>query len=413
MAIQSIKNIINNKGYVVNSKDRAIFEQGNLQSFFGFGEKDAIEFIVYDINNNQLPQKNGELVRYIDLTTQNISDYFMIAEGTILTKHKLPNEYFIDVERLLSEAGYTNGIFKTQITLINKKVGNEKLNEKLWISEISPSRTEVRLFPIKNEITANTDLQERFNLFVNDSEFRDDTINLAFNFIEKITPNKISSFMKDKYGVNWVNKLKTEFKINDLDNLSTKIYNKFSEACFYNFTNRISDVNSLNYGKPNTTTPPIKFSVDEIKSVCRTILVTVINYYLYRQDIHTTTTYDSANLASLDEVGQILQKLESNTIIDTSSPVLQTAVIQKPFQSETDINFNNEIIKITDPIQTPVVIAVPDDFPKPTPTPTPTPRTGGGGNNGGGNNGGTHNTIARGEFNYGQMNNTMDIQALK
>jgi hypothetical protein len=406
MAIQSIKNIINNKGYVVNSKDRAIFEQGNLQSFFGFGEKDAIEFIVYDINNNQLPQKNGELVRYVNLTTQNISDYFMIAEGTILTKHKLPNEYFIDVERLLSEAGYTNGIFKTQITLINKKVGNEKLNEKLWISEISPSRTEVRLFPIKNEITANTDLQERFNLFVNNSEFRDDTINLAFNFIEKITPNKISSFMKDKYGVNWVNKLKTEFKINDLDNLSTKIYNKFSEACFYNFTNRISDVNSLNYGKPNTTTPPIKFSVDEIKSVCRTILVTVINYYLYRQDIHTTTTYDSANLASLDEVGQILQKLESNTIIDTSSPVLQTAVIQKPFQSETDINFNNEIIKITDPIQTPVVIAVPDDFPYKIPTPTP--RTGGGGNNGG-----THNTIARGEFNYGQMNNTMDIQALK
>ncbi len=58
MAIKTFKDIIDYKGYRINSKDRKIFEEGNLQTFFGFGESDAIEFIVYDINDNQLPQIN-------------------------------------------------------------------------------------------------------------------------------------------------------------------------------------------------------------------------------------------------------------------------------------------------------------------------------------------------------------------
>ena len=47
MAIRLIKEVINNKGYVINSKDREIFQQGDLQSFFGISDSDAIEFILF------------------------------------------------------------------------------------------------------------------------------------------------------------------------------------------------------------------------------------------------------------------------------------------------------------------------------------------------------------------------------
>jgi len=87
MAIKTFKEILNNQGYRISSNDRKIFEEGNLESFFGFGETDAIEFIVYDMEDNQLPQMNDELIRYIPLTTANIKDYFLIAEGTIFKKH--------------------------------------------------------------------------------------------------------------------------------------------------------------------------------------------------------------------------------------------------------------------------------------------------------------------------------------
>src|SRR5210317_2171033 len=101
MAIKSFKQIVDNKGYRISSKDRAIFEQGNVQSFFGFTDNDFIEFIVYDANDNQLPQgEDGKLVRYITLNSENIKDYFLIADGTEFQAFNFPNEYFIDAERL-------------------------------------------------------------------------------------------------------------------------------------------------------------------------------------------------------------------------------------------------------------------------------------------------------------------------
>ena len=54
MAIKTFKEILDNKGYRVNSNDRKIFENGDIQSFFGLGQNDCIEFIIYDINDNQL-----------------------------------------------------------------------------------------------------------------------------------------------------------------------------------------------------------------------------------------------------------------------------------------------------------------------------------------------------------------------
>ena len=39
MAVKGFKDIIQKRGYKIDSKDRQVFEEGNLQSFFGFGGK--------------------------------------------------------------------------------------------------------------------------------------------------------------------------------------------------------------------------------------------------------------------------------------------------------------------------------------------------------------------------------------
>jgi hypothetical protein len=377
MAIKTFKEILDNKGYRINSNDRKIFEQGNLQSFFGLSNSDAIEFVVYDVNDNQLPQKDGKLVRYIPLTSQSITDYFMIAEGTIFQKYKLPNEYFIDVERLLREAGYNNGIFKTQITLLNKRVGSEIDNDKLWISEISPSRTEVRLFPVKSKTGINKELEERFGLFLSGQEFRDDTINSAFNFIEKITPTVIGTFMKQKYSEVWVNKMIGEFKIKSFENFLTLIHTKFLEAAIYEFTGKISDFNNINYGKPNGAAQKIALSRKEIIDICKKLLVASVNYNLPKQDIVTKATFDSKIDTSFDEVGNVLQKLESEIIIDTASPVIKVAQLKKLIQTDIELELENKIKKeIPEPD---VVIVAPIEEPPYNP-----PSYGGGGGGGGG-----------------------------
>jgi hypothetical protein len=367
MAIKALKDIINNKGYQITANDRKVFEEENLQSFFGFGETDSIEFIIYDSSDNQLPQRNGELVRYIPLTSSNISDYFLLPEGTLLEQYKFPKEYFIDAERLLKEAGYENGVFKTSVTLINKRVGSESTNNKVWISEISPSRTEIRLFPIKkglDEISYNLGL--RYEIFRKNGEFRDDTIALAFNFVEKITPAGIKDFMKSKYTEKWYNKMVSEFKIKDFDIFANDVHKLFVQSCIYEFTNRISKIDDLNYGKPKKEKPPIGLSKEEIREQCRNLLVQSIIKYLPLQDINTKVSFDEGKLEGINEVKMILQRLEQDTLIDTSSPVITKIEQRKPFQTDAQIAFK----KLLDVQKPPVVdlgpppkIVLPIDMP--------------------------------------------------
>jgi hypothetical protein len=367
MAIKALKDIINNKGYQITANDRKVFEEESLQSFFGFGETDAIEFIIYDSSDNQLPQRNGELVRYIPLTSSNISDYFLLPEGTLLEQYKFPKEYFVDVERLLKEAGYENGVFKTSVTLINKRVGSDSTNNKLWISEISPSRTEVRLFPLKkglDEISYNLGL--RYEIFRKNGEFRDDTIALAFNFVEKITPAGIKDFMKSKYTEKWYNKMVSEFKIKDFDIFANDVHKLFVQSCIYEFTNRISKIDDLNYGKPKKEKPPIGLSKEEIREQCRNLLVQSIIKYLPLQDINTKVSFDEGKLEGINEVKMILQRLEQDILIDTSSPVITKIEQRKPFQTDAQIAFK----KLLDVQKPPVVdlgpppkIVLPIDMP--------------------------------------------------
>ena len=46
MAINQFKEIVDKKGYKVDSKDRAIFEKEVAKSYFGLGDADTIEFIL-------------------------------------------------------------------------------------------------------------------------------------------------------------------------------------------------------------------------------------------------------------------------------------------------------------------------------------------------------------------------------
>ena len=82
MAIKDFKNIIDRKGYLVETEDRKIFEKEISKSNFGLGCSDMIEFILYDSNDNQLPQgDSGKLARYINIDDANIKDYFILTES--------------------------------------------------------------------------------------------------------------------------------------------------------------------------------------------------------------------------------------------------------------------------------------------------------------------------------------------
>jgi len=329
MAIQTFKQIIDNQAFRISAKDRAIFEQGTLQSFFGFSDSDMIEFIVYDVNNTQLPQGEfGELVRYVPLNSQNINDYFLIADNTLFQALQFPNEYFIDIERLLKESGYDNGIFKTQITLLNKRVGFESANEKMWIKQISPSRTEVKLLPLINDVSKKTDLLQRFNIFINGGDFKDDVIQYVPNFLDSINPSVVDNFIKTTYGDKWYDKMVREFGIAGLDTLATKIHSKFVEAVKYEFANRESSIKSPLYGNKKPISLPLQLSREDVFRIAQIILIEVVQVYLPARTINTKTEFDAGFDESKDDVGIVLQRRESDVMIG-AAPAMVMVTKQK------------------------------------------------------------------------------------
>lgn len=369
MALKYLKEIVDTKGYKIESRDREIFERGDLQTFFGFSDNDAIEVILFDINDNQLPQSNYGLARYIPMTTENIRDYFLIADGTIFQMYRFPNEYFIDVERIIKEGGYDNGIFKTQITLINHRVGSNKKYDKLYINEISPSRTEVRLQPLKRKETEGTDLFERYGVFMRDGEFREDTITYAINLIEEINPTLISSFIKNKYSEDWYFKLKSEFNIQNFDLFCTNVHKKFVESALFEFSNRISNPKDLNYGKPKAYKAPLELSKSTIKDLCFQLVIRAIDYYLSSPVVRLASDERLMIDESMDIVGQVTQRTTSDVEIDTLPPELKVVDRKKASVRQVDLVLENEkkkaILPPIDIIDVPIVIEKPIEYIKP------------------------------------------------
>lgn len=319
MAIKGFKEVVDKKGYKVDPKDRAIFEREVGKAYFGMGVADMIEFVIYDTNDNQLPQgDSGAPVRYIPLDTENIRKYFLISNNKSNKRMNGADEYIIDIEKLILEAGYGNGIFKTQVNLLNRRVGSEVIDkDKLWIHEISPSRTEIRVLPLEGaDEKVLVDLQKRLDIVLKDGQFRDDTIYFVKPMVEAIKIEKVLSTFLTLNGTvvsgeNYIKLIKTEFKVQDFDLFINQIKEKLVEATDFYIQNRNWDVSSLDYGKPLSTEIPIELSLQKIKETISSILIKIIDKLLPSRNIQEDNILTKDEQETLDKTKEILKTITS------------------------------------------------------------------------------------------------------
>ncbi len=320
MAITQFKEVVDKKGYKVDSKDRAIFEQEVAKSYFGLGIADTIEFVLYDASDNVLPQgESGDKVRYIFLDDVNIRKYFIFSENKSNKKTNGAKEYIIDTEKLVRDAGYSNGIFKTQTTLLNRRAGSASVDkDKLWIHEISPSRTEIRILPLK-DVDGNVidDLEKRVDIFLKEGEFRDDTVYFVEPFIESLKVETIlQKFLSQRgkitQGETYVKLIQKEFNIPNWEIFINSIKTKLIESTKYYIQNRDWSIKSINYSKPLTTPFPVELSVYQIKQTILQSLVEIIEYYLPKRNVQEDNILSKDEQITFDATKEILKSIISN-----------------------------------------------------------------------------------------------------
>lgn len=336
MAITQFKEVVDKKGYKVDSKDRAIFEQEVAKSYFGLGTADTIEFVLYDASDNVLPQgESGDKVRYIFLDDVNIRKYFIFSENKSNKKTNGAKEYIIDTEKLVRDAGYSNGIFKTQTTLLNRRAGSASVDkDKLWIHEISPSRTEIRILPLKDrDGKIIDDLEKRVDIFLKEGEFRDDTVYFVEPFIESLKVETIlEKFLSQRgkitQGITYVNLIQKEFNIPNWEIFINSIKTKLIESTKYYIQNRDWSIKSINYSKPLTTPFPVELSVYQIKQTILQSLVEIIEYYLPKRNVQEDNILSKDEQVTLDATKEILKSIISKnqniaTEIGNKQPIVR------------------------------------------------------------------------------------------
>jgi hypothetical protein len=238
-----------NEGQFLQTEDFFIVTKNEIEeSYFGECKYDVMEVAVYDVNNNLLPQKTGNNVAYIK--SQNIAEYMYN-----ITNQQGQKELAINAEKLLNDLGFTNGILKLNINFVRNKMGSENELERVWIQEISPSREEVRILPLKTKfenINQKTNKEfDNFNNLTKDFIFYKREILDSLDLYQSQYLEKIDTTLERKFGKDFFALLKKDFGLAKFSELRTKIFSDFRTSVSYYLENRYYTLGDGTYGKPS------------------------------------------------------------------------------------------------------------------------------------------------------------------
>ncbi len=418
-----------NQGEFLVGDDKFIVTKNEVEDTdFGDCKYDVMEVSVYDINNNLLPHKSGNNVAYIK--TGDIKNYLYN-----LTNKGGQKELAIDIEKLLNDLGFTNGILKVAINFVRNRIGSDNELSRVWIQQISPSREEIRILPLKtsnNQINQKTENQfKNVNNLNKDFKYYRKNVLDALDSFEVTYLASITDAMVARFGKDFQSVLRKDFGLSDFDGFKKRIFLDFKDSVTYWLNNRYYHISDSNFGKPSE----IRFEDCEqyefstLLSGMYSILRECIEYHtktLVRRDIAIKTLPKEFEVTELkkeikDLVGNIT--IDENRVRNVYNPAnvelnpKGTQIINPPVDilpppkvvlpiddlPPAPIEIEPEP-KPIEPIKPePIVVIEPKPLPKPIvkeepiivePTKPieeiiPTPSTGGGGGGGGWYYGGT------------------------
>jgi hypothetical protein len=380
MAIKDFKNIENinlnldSTAQLVSSKDLNVFKTiAKNVTDFGMSKNDVIEFRLYDLANNLLQQTNGVMVRYIH--KDNLTKYLK-SDIDPLTQEKV---FDIDVEKLVNDAGYGNGEFNVVFNFVKNYIGLDDKKQRVWIHEISPSRTEIRIQPlITTDVVQNAKINSRYNSFIDNALELRENIELIKKQIDSIQlqiSDLIDNYLIQQHGPNWLSVVKKDFKFGNDSQYKAfkeKIFTDFKQSLYNQFDGKEYKLGNSNYGQLssqpldldefyntkqvqtlliNRLSDSIDFNMKNITFIdypqsIKDVLKNKVDNQLL-QSLLTTTAIATSRLTRNDK----LTGLDKNIIITPNTPIKEDIIIKRKPAVEPPL--------VEQPMPTPEIIVEP------------------------------------------------------
>jgi hypothetical protein len=400
---EAVNDKTENEGKYLQAEDIFIVTKNEIEETeFGECKYDVMEVSVYDINNNLLPQQSGRNVSYIK--TGDIKNYMYS-----LTNEGGQKELAIDIEKLLKDLGFSNGILKVNINFVRNKVGSENELSRVWIQEISPSREEIRILPLKTKDDNITAINKtEFNNLKNlnkDFKYYKKTLLDSLTSFENNFLTKVDDYLVSKYGNDFFNTLKVDFGLSRFDNYRKKIFDDYKESVTHYLNNKYYKIGDTNFGKPSELRfeDCESYQFDTILAEIENILFNCINYnsyFLKRREVKIKSIPKEFQIVEL--VKSVKNNLDSfQTYTEQKRNVynpskidfeLNDTVTSEPIYTKPDLRiimedspppFDLPVEPAVLPNPTVFVVPIEEDSPptytvEPDPVPTPTNTIGGG-----------------------------------
>lgn len=387
--IEAINNNSENEGKFLQADDLFIVNQNQIEDTdFGDCKYDVMEVSVYDVNNNLLPNKSGNKVAYIK--TNDIKNYLYQIDNRAGKK-----ELAIDIEKLLNTIGFTNGIFKVNINFVRNSVGTENELTRVWVHEISPSREEIRILPLKVADKATTDYTKKqlngLNSLNPDFKYYKKNILDSLDVFESNSLTKIDNIMVNKFGNDFVSILRKDFGIRNFSEFRTRIFENFRDSIKNWVNNRYYDISESSFGKPSEIRfeDCEKYEFNMLLAEIQSILNNCISYNiksLKRRSVEFNQLPKEFavvelrkqiqdNLVSFNTYNEVKRNVFTNDSINVNIGGISelppiTTTVEKKIELPIVVDSPPPVVDVPEPKIEPPVIA-------------PPPTTGGGGGGGG------------------------------
>lgn len=330
MALDKFKNIkdVLSKGTSLttelSSTELKLIDKGFIATPFLVGNNDVLEFILYDSTNNILEQADYGNVRYID--ANEISNYIIRSENVLDTIYD-GGGFLIDVKKLVKEAGYNTGVFRVQFNFVNNRVGSKIEMDRLWIHEISPSRTELRLLPYNNfnksiayEADIERDLNQAYESFVV-GRFSGDEVYAEINeIINRLSVQGLKDTFAKIKSKDYIDKIQYEFGITNYDEFFNKVLESMKESVRHQLLHKNSVIGSADFGKPlGDEVDFTYYNKNDIVNLLNKKFRDACDFYLPKRTLSTEVLIDSQTQQSIDKLSTLIQKLESDKVTENVS----------------------------------------------------------------------------------------------
>ena len=365
--IDEINSKSQNEGQFLQAEDLFIVSKNEIEDTdFGDCKYDVMEVSVYDINSNLLPQKTGNNVAYIKKHDIKNYMYSLVNGGG-------QKEIAINIEKLLNDLGFKNGILKVNINFARNKVGSNNELQRVWIQEISPSREEIRIIPLKtkdeniNNITKSE--FKKINNLSKDFKYYKKNILDAVDKFEANSLSVIDDALVAKFGNDFRATVRKDFGLRDLDAFNKRVFENFRDSIKNWVNNRYYDISQSTFGKPSETRfeDCEQYDFNMLLTEIQSILNNCISFNiktLKRRNVNYNQIPKEFGIVELRK--QIQDNLESfQTKIDIKRN------IYSPDAASLNIGGTKELPPITTVIEKEIIIETPTPEPVSPPAPQP------------------------------------------